>query len=117
VDLGRVLDHDHVITLRTTESEFPNRCRAGFEEPGSVIGIHPRARHDLCSVEGSEIVLELTDDPVELLGVEHPAFDEHSLDCSDARLDRSERLRTVRVIVTGLAVRVVAMAGHRSSSR
>ena len=88
----RVLDDDHVVALRAAEAEFGDRRGAVGEQTAPVLGVDPRARDDLGAVQRTEVVLEVRDELVEQVGVEHALLREHRLDRGDARFDRRERL-------------------------
>ena len=114
--IGRVLDDDHVVALRAAEPELGDGCGAVGQQPRPVFAVDPGAGHDLGAVERPDVVLEVRDDRVELVGVEEPVLDQHRLDSGDARLDRRQRLRVVRVAVVVIVV-VVVIAVHEMPSR
>ena len=51
---GRVLDHDHVVTLGAAEPELGDRRRPVVEQARPVLRVHPRARHDPGAVHRSD---------------------------------------------------------------
>ena len=89
----------------------PSSRRRGF-----VVGINPGSGDDLGAVHGTEVVLEVLDDGIELLGVQESLRDEHGLDRRHPGFDWGERLR--RVVVLARVVRAGRGGlGHPAASR
>jgi hypothetical protein len=108
VHVGGVLHHDHVLTFGATEAELGDRRGAVGEQPGLVVGVHPRAGDDARAVHRPEVVLEVGDDLVDDRRIEQTFLGEEGLHRRDASLDRRERRRVMPVSV---------ILAHPSSSR
>ena len=60
-------------------------------------------------------MLEVRDDGIEPIGVEHAVLDEHRLDRGDPSFHRRERRRMVRVTVVAMFVFVMVVSHGRAS--
>ena len=87
-DATRRFDRDQMFALDTTEAEFGGRGGAVREQPGSVVGVHPRPGDHPGAVAGTDLVLEHVDDGVDRVGRHKALLDQQRLEGPGPKLSR-----------------------------
>jgi hypothetical protein len=105
VDLGCVLEDDHVLALAADVTEIGERGRRVGEEPPLELRVHPGLRDDPGAVPGADLGLIRVDQLVEGRRVDQPSLGEEGLERLDPKLDVRQR----RVV----GMRRVARRGSR----
>jgi hypothetical protein len=76
MQLGGVLDHNHVFALQAAISEFRNGGVGVRQQASLVPRITPRPRDDTRAITGANFVLVGVDHRIERRRINHPLFDE-----------------------------------------
>src|SRR5262249_21638101 len=91
VNLRRVLEHDHVLTLAPDEAEIGERRRPVGEEPSLELRIHPGLGDDARAVPRPDLRFVRVDQLVERGGIDQSPLRQKGLQRSHAELDVRER--------------------------
>ena len=104
--VGRVLDDDDVVTLRSAVAELADGGRAVVEEPRPVVGVDPGSRDHVRTVHRADVVGVGLHDPIDDLAGDDALLDEQLLERAGSLLGLAHR--------SGVVVTVVVL-GHAGS--